>query len=238
VRWCGRPWECWSSPRRPSIDDERWVPLVREADVLLTAGGDAFYLCHWMRQSGLADLLPSLRETVWVGLSAGSMVMTPRIGEDLGDWKPPGGSDSTLGIVDFSRGRSCSRPLRTIIAGDRSRKSVRRRARYAPRRGCFTAVAHRFYEVPARRRSSGSTTTSFPARFARKGASGSTRSRSTRRPSGERSGSGLPSSMTIARIAPIAACGIGVLTGSSSKTASRGQFFVVPGTEDFARLQP
>ena len=71
-------------------------------DVLLVNGGDALYLCHWMRQSGLADLLPSLRETVWVGLSAGSMVMTPRIGEDFVEWKPPTGSDSTLGIVDFS----------------------------------------------------------------------------------------------------------------------------------------
>jgi dipeptidase E len=86
----------------PSIGEERWVPWVREADVLLVNGGDALYLCHWMRQSGLADLLPSLRETVWVGLSAGSMVMTPRIGEDFVEWKPPTGSDSTLGIVDFS----------------------------------------------------------------------------------------------------------------------------------------
>src|SRR5215208_2459058 len=58
----------------PSIDTERWVPWVRETDVLLVNGGDALYLCHWMRQSGLANLLPSLRETVWVGLSAGSMV--------------------------------------------------------------------------------------------------------------------------------------------------------------------
>ena len=86
----------------PSIDEERWVPWVRETDVLLVNGGDALYLCHWMRQSGLADLLPSLRETVWVGLSAGSMVMTPRIGEDFVQWKPPTGDDSTLGIVDFS----------------------------------------------------------------------------------------------------------------------------------------
>ena len=86
----------------PSIDADRWVPWVREADVLLVNGGDALYLCHWMRQSGLADLLPSLRETIWVGLSAGRMVMTPRIGEDLIGWKPPTGSDSTLGIVDFS----------------------------------------------------------------------------------------------------------------------------------------
>ena len=86
----------------PSIGEERWVPWVRETDVLLVNGGDPLYLCHWMRQSGLADLLPSLRETVWVGLSAGSMVMTPRIGEDFVGWKPPTGGDATLGVVDFS----------------------------------------------------------------------------------------------------------------------------------------
>jgi len=86
----------------PSIDEERWVPLVQETDVLLASGGDALYLCHWMRESGLADLLPSLDETVWVGLSAGSMVMTPRIGESFVGWKPPTGGDETLGFVDFS----------------------------------------------------------------------------------------------------------------------------------------
>ena len=86
----------------PSIDEEHWVPLVRETDVLLVAGGDALYLCHWMRESGLADLLPSMPQTVWVGLSAGSMVMTPRIGQDFVGWKPPTGDDGTLGIVDFS----------------------------------------------------------------------------------------------------------------------------------------
>ena len=86
----------------PSIGPKRWVPWVREADVLLASGGDAMYLCHWMRQSGLADLLPSLRDTVWVGLSAGSMVMTPRIGADFVNWTPPGGGDTTLGVVGFS----------------------------------------------------------------------------------------------------------------------------------------
>jgi dipeptidase E len=85
----------------PSLDEERWLPLVRETDVLLVEGGDAAYLCHWMRASGLADLLPSLRDTVWVGVSAGSMVMTPRIGEDFVTWHSPAG-DTTLGIVDFS----------------------------------------------------------------------------------------------------------------------------------------
>ena len=87
----------------PSIGPTRWIPWVREADVLLVDGGDALYLCHWMRQSGLADLLPSLEKTVWVGLSAGSMVMTPRVGEAFVETKPAiTGNDNTLGLVDFS----------------------------------------------------------------------------------------------------------------------------------------
>jgi len=86
----------------PSIDEERWVPLVRETDVLLVGGGDVLYLCYWMRQSGLADLLATLGEAVWVGLSAGSMVMTPEVGEDFIQWRPPNGDESTMGIVDFS----------------------------------------------------------------------------------------------------------------------------------------
>jgi dipeptidase E len=56
--------------------------MVQETDALLVAGGDATYLCYWMQQSGPADLLPSLR-AVWVGLSGGSMVMTPSIGADF-----------------------------------------------------------------------------------------------------------------------------------------------------------
>ena len=85
----------------PSIDEELWVPMVRETDVLLVNGGDPLYLCYWMRQSGLADLLPSLR-AVYVGLSAGSMVMAPSIGKDFVGWTPPTGGDETLGMVGFS----------------------------------------------------------------------------------------------------------------------------------------
>jgi dipeptidase E len=85
-----------------SIDEQVWVPMVQETDVLLVDGGDPLYLCYWMRQSGLVDLFPSLRETVYVGLSAGSMVMAPSIGEDFVGWKPAAGGDQTLGMVDFA----------------------------------------------------------------------------------------------------------------------------------------
>jgi dipeptidase E len=85
----------------PSIGEERWVHWVREADVLLVDGGEATYLAHWLQESGLAGLLPELTDTVWVGVSAGSMALTPRIGDLFVEWRPEDG-DTTLGVVDFS----------------------------------------------------------------------------------------------------------------------------------------
>ena len=93
----------------PSIKEESWVPMVRETDALLVWGGDVLYLCYWMRQSGLADLLPELPESVYVGCSAGSIVVTPYncdaefdlqfvpSGSDMGL-----GADRALGLVDFT----------------------------------------------------------------------------------------------------------------------------------------
>ena len=92
----------------PSIRKENWVPLVQEVDALLVGGGEVFYLCYWMWQSGLADLLPRLaREAVYVGLSAGSMVVTPPIGvyDDPQLHDPQlreTRSDRMLGLVDFT----------------------------------------------------------------------------------------------------------------------------------------
>jgi dipeptidase E len=86
----------------PSIKQELWVPMLQQTDALLVGGGDCQYLCYWMQQSGLAGLLPSLlRKTVYVGLSAGSMVMT-RFGTTYGDHTLPAESDKSLGLVDFA----------------------------------------------------------------------------------------------------------------------------------------
>ena len=86
----------------PSIKQELWVPLVHETDALLIGGGDCQYLCYWMKRSGRADLLPSvLRKTVYVGLSAGSMVLT-RFGTTYGGHMLPAESDKSLGLVDFA----------------------------------------------------------------------------------------------------------------------------------------
>jgi len=67
------------------------------------------YLRHWMQASGLADLLPSLRDTVYVGVSAGSIVLTPYNCDAEFDLEfVPEGSDmgedagAGLGLVDFA----------------------------------------------------------------------------------------------------------------------------------------
>ena len=88
----------------PSIKREYWVQAVQEVDALLVWGGSPLYLCYWMRQSGLADLLPSLRhEIVYVGTSGGAMVATPDFGgATYDDSEPLTGSDRALGLVDFS----------------------------------------------------------------------------------------------------------------------------------------
>ena len=110
----------------PGIDKERWVSWVREADALLVNGGDPLYLCHWMRESGLAGLFPSLHDTVYVGLSAGSTVLTPRTGYEFADWPPPAGDDSMLGVVDF-----CIFPH--LDLPDRPDKSLAEAERWAAR---------------------------------------------------------------------------------------------------------
>ena len=86
----------------PSIKEEVWTAAVREADALLVYGGDVVYLTRWMRESGLADLLPSLRQTVYVGLSAGSMVTAPIFGETYDDPQTPFVIEKGLGLVDFA----------------------------------------------------------------------------------------------------------------------------------------
>jgi dipeptidase E len=84
----------------PSISEECWVPAVRETDALLVWGGDPVFLAYWMRQSGLADLLPSLpSETVYLGVSAGSIAATSAFAETYPE--PRRGSGDELSTEDI-----------------------------------------------------------------------------------------------------------------------------------------
>ena len=90
---------------------------MHEADLLLVNGGDPLYLSYWMRESGLAELFPSLHEIVYVGLSAGSMVMAPNIGEDSVCWRPLTGGDETPAPCCDERSHSQDRTV-TCDVGD------------------------------------------------------------------------------------------------------------------------
>jgi dipeptidase E len=86
----------------PTMKKELWVPVLRETDALLVGGGDCQYLTYWMQQSGLAEMLPSLLDKlVYVGLSAGSMIMTS-FGTTYGNHTLPAETDKSLGFVDFA----------------------------------------------------------------------------------------------------------------------------------------
>lgn len=86
----------------PSIDAARWQQWVRDADVLLVDGGDAVFLSYWLKRSGMADFILTQPDLVWVGVSAGSMVMAPRIGQFFVQWQPENvATDAGLGLVGF-----------------------------------------------------------------------------------------------------------------------------------------
>jgi len=85
-----------------TMKKDLWLNMLQETDALLVGGGDCQYLCYWMQQSGMASLLPSLfHKTVYVGLSAGSMIMTS-FGTTYGNHMLPPETDKSLGIVDFA----------------------------------------------------------------------------------------------------------------------------------------
>ncbi len=57
---------------------------LEEANVFFVEGGNTFYLIHWIKKSGLKEILPELLKTrVWVGVSAGSMAVGKSILNDV-----------------------------------------------------------------------------------------------------------------------------------------------------------
>ena len=92
----------------PSIEKDAWVPRVQATDAFLVGGGDPMYLADRMRDSGFADILGTLADAVYVGLSGGSQALTPSLGaeyngRDTRGYKP-------LGLVPFSMGVHVDHP--------------------------------------------------------------------------------------------------------------------------------
>lgn len=67
-----------------AVEKHIWEPQIKEADVLLFGGGNSFHLMEWVNRSGLINMLPELLETkVYVGISAGSMLLSPDLMLDI-----------------------------------------------------------------------------------------------------------------------------------------------------------
>lgn len=63
-----------------SIPKEIWLPRLKNANVIFVGGGNTFYLMSWIKKSGLDKELPLLlKNRVYVGISAGSMVISSNL---------------------------------------------------------------------------------------------------------------------------------------------------------------
>lgn len=95
---------------------EEIAAQLEVVDVIFVGGGQTFYLSWLMQQKGLFDLLPKLLESkVYAGISAGSMIVTPKLltvsfairrpgisDEELEELGPEGRSlAKTFHLVDF-----------------------------------------------------------------------------------------------------------------------------------------
>jgi dipeptidase E len=90
-----------------AVGPEIWKPKFEAADVLFFEGGNSYHLMRWIEKSGLNLILPILlKNKVYVGLSAGSMVASIDLAiklsqivyeEDLNETENMAG----LGLVDF-----------------------------------------------------------------------------------------------------------------------------------------
>jgi len=57
-----------------------WQKRLENSDVLFVEGGNTYHLMYWFNQSGLSKILPELLKTrVYIGVSAGTIIVTPSL---------------------------------------------------------------------------------------------------------------------------------------------------------------
>lgn len=84
----------------PSAADVNWRQRLADVDVIFMSGGNTFHLLNQIRMTGFDKWLNDNKETkVYVGVSAGTIVMTPTI--EVGGLEP--GADPNLpGITNLT----------------------------------------------------------------------------------------------------------------------------------------
>jgi dipeptidase E len=83
-----------------------WRARLSDVDAIVVSGGNTFYLLDQLRKAGFKDwLLENCKSKTYVGISAGSIVMTPSIAVaaiEPGDKNLPGLSDlAGFAFVNF-----------------------------------------------------------------------------------------------------------------------------------------
>ncbi len=90
-----------------AVIQDIWLPRLKNADIIIVGGGNTSYLMGQIKKSGLEEVLPDLLKTrVYIGISAGSMIMAPNLREKEMQrlYEEPivnNESNVGLGFVDF-----------------------------------------------------------------------------------------------------------------------------------------
>lgn len=91
-----------------SIPKDAWLSRLESANVFCFGGGNEQYLAKIMKDSGLAEILPELlKDRLYIGISAGSMVTGKFLSADLLQIVYPEDDfndklEAPLGFVDFN----------------------------------------------------------------------------------------------------------------------------------------
>ncbi|MDH3324580.1 MAG: Type 1 glutamine amidotransferase-like domain-containing protein [Candidatus Peregrinibacteria bacterium] len=89
------------------LDKDQLLDRLKDTDLIYVEGGNTGFLMHWILEKGLDKILPKLlKEKIYVGVSAGSIIMTPNLftkeskllyAEEPAKWMP----EKALGLVNF-----------------------------------------------------------------------------------------------------------------------------------------
>ncbi len=78
-----------------ALPKEIWLKRLKKTNILFVEGGNTYHLIHWFNKSGLSKVLPELLKTkIYIGVSAGTMVVTPSVLNAKSE-KPP--------VLDFDK---------------------------------------------------------------------------------------------------------------------------------------
>jgi len=114
-----------------AVSRDIWQPRLEAADIMVFGGGNTYHLMYQLKKSGLAELIPGLlKNKVYVGISAGSMVTNPSLlpkqdnqfyYEEIGKYT----SDETMDLVDFYTRPHLNDPYFTQVREEHLREAFK-----------------------------------------------------------------------------------------------------------------